>query len=152
MTKAENSDTVTITYEGYLEDGEIFDSSEDNGPLEFRIGSGEVMPAIEEGVVGMEPRETKTISSGPERAFGHRMEELVHTVDRSSWDQEIDISPGVVVGFKTEYQGEEHNIPATVAGVNGDKVTIDFNHPLAGKKVNFQITLQEIAKADSGAA
>ncbi len=149
MTRAESGDTVTITYEGYLEDGEIFDSSEDNGPIQFKIGSGDVMDAIEDGVVGMELQETRTIPSDPERAFGHRLEELVHTVDRSSWDQKTEISPGAVVGFKTEYQGQEHSIPATVTAVEGDQVTIDFNHPLAGKNVVFKITLQDIQKGDS---
>ncbi|MFO7761829.1 MAG: FKBP-type peptidyl-prolyl cis-trans isomerase [Thermodesulfobacteriota bacterium] len=149
MTKAESGDTVTITYEGYLEDGEIFDSSKDNGPLEFKIGSGSVLPAIDEGVVGMEVKETRTISSEPEKAFGHKLEDLIHTVDRSSWEQDVEISPGVIVGFKTEHQGEKHDIPATVTEVNGDRVTIDFNHPLAGKKLNFQVTVQDIKKGDS---
>ncbi|MFP3982356.1 MAG: peptidylprolyl isomerase [Desulfurivibrionaceae bacterium] len=146
MTKAEHGDTVIITYDGYLEDGEIFDSSEDNGPLEFRIGEGSVLPAIEEGVMGMEVRETRTISPDPENAFGPRMEELVQTVDRDNWDRDAEIVPGTVVGFKNQYQGEEHNIPATVIEVNGDRVTVDFNHPLADKQLHFQVTLQDIKK------
>jgi len=147
MSKAKPGDLVTVIYDGILENGEIFESSQDNGPLQFRIGTGSVMVAFEKAVIGMGINEIKEIRLQPEEAYGLPREELIHTVDRSTWDKNADIKPGVVLGMTLEKDGEQHQVPAMVTAVSGDKVTIDFNHPLAGKQVIYKISVQNIEAA-----
>lgn len=144
MQKAKPGDLVTVIYDGILENGEIFESSQDTGPLKFRLGTASVMPGFEEAVVGMGINESKEIRLQPEEAYGLPRQELIHTVSRSSWDADADIKPGVVVGMSMEKDGKQHQVPAMVTAVSGDMVTIDFNHPLAGKQVVYKITLQHI--------
>ena len=146
MKTAQQGDFVTLIYEGSLEDGEIFESSSDTGPLNFQIGSGTVMPCFEEGVIGMKIEETKAINLAPKEAYGERQDELVQSINRSSLGKNADIKPGIVVGMDMEKDGQTHQIPAMVTDVQGDMVTIDYNHPLAGKEIIFKITLKEIKK------
>jgi peptidylprolyl isomerase len=147
MQTAQLGDLVTVIYEGIVENGEIFESSEDTGPLAFRIGSGNVLPGFEEAVIGMGINETREIVLPPEQAeqaYGRHDKNLLHTVSRSSWDAGVDIRPGVIVGMTMEKEGTRHQVPATITEVAGDKVTVDFNHPLAGKTIRYRITLRKI--------
>jgi FKBP-type peptidyl-prolyl cis-trans isomerase 2 len=144
MLKAKPGDLVTVIYEGIIENGEIFESSEDTGPLQFRIGTGSVMAGFEEAVIGMGINESKEIRLQPEEAYGLPKEELIHTIGRSTWDENADIKPGVVLGMTMEKDGKQHQVPAMVTAVAGDMVTIDYNHPLAGKQVIYKITVQNI--------
>jgi FKBP-type peptidyl-prolyl cis-trans isomerase 2 len=144
MLKAKPGDLVTVIYEGILENGEIFESSQDTGPLQFRIGTASVMLAFEMAVIGMGINESKEIRLKPEEAYGLPREDLIHTLSRSTWDKNADIKPGVVLGMTMEKDGEQHQVPAMVTAVSGDMVTIDFNHPLAGKQIFYKLTLQNI--------
>jgi FKBP-type peptidyl-prolyl cis-trans isomerase 2 len=144
MLKAKPGDLVTVIYEGIIENGEIFESSQDTGPLQFRIGTGSVMAGFEEAVIGMGINESKEIRLQPEEAYGLPKEELIHTIGRSTWDENADIKPGVVLGMTMEKDGKQHQVPAMVTAVAGDMVTIDYNHPLAGKQVIYKITVQNI--------
>ncbi|MBC8318010.1 MAG: peptidylprolyl isomerase [Desulfobulbaceae bacterium] len=146
MKTAQLNDFVTVIYEGFLENGEIFESSSDTGPLDFQIGYASVMRCFEEGVIGMKVDETKEIQLGPKDAYGERQEDLVHTLNRSSWNKDADIKPGITVAMNMEKDGETHQIPATVTDVQGDMVTVDYNHPLAGQKIIFKITLKKIER------
>ena len=154
METAKPGDSVTVLYDGSLENGEVFESSSESGPLDFRIGTGSVMPGFEQAIIGMKPGELKKIKIEAKDAYGLRQEELVHTVSRSSWSQEAEIKPGVVVGMTMEKEGKEHQIPAMITEISEENVTVDFNHPLAGKDIFYQITLQKIngqEAADSSA-
>lgn len=146
MKTAQQGDFVIVIYEGFLEDGKIFESSSDTGPLNFQIGTGAVMPYFEEGVIGMKINETKELHLAPKDAYGERQEELVQSINRSSMGKNVDIKPGLVVGMNIEKDGQTHQVPAMVTDVQGDMVTIDYNHPLAGKKIIFKISLQEIKR------
>ncbi|MBU0908630.1 MAG: hypothetical protein KJ717_03615, partial [Proteobacteria bacterium] len=83
---------------------------------------------------------------------GLSKEELIHTVSLASWDKKADIKPGVVVGMTMEKDGEQHQVPAMVTEVSGDKVTIDFNHPLAGKQILYKLTVQNIEPLQAAAS
>ncbi|MFZ5759067.1 MAG: FKBP-type peptidyl-prolyl cis-trans isomerase [Thermodesulfobacteriota bacterium] len=144
MKTAQPGDIVTVVYDGLLDNGEVFETSTDTGPLEFHIGTGSVMAAFEEAVIGMTANETKEIVLSPEATYGAHRPELVHSISRSFWDDNADIRPGVVVGMNMEKDGVQHTVPAMVTSVAGDNVTIDFNHPLAGKSITYRITLQKI--------
>lgn len=143
MQKVKDKDSVIVVYEGLLENGEIFESSADTGPLNFTLGENSVMPFFEEAVLGMAIDETKNISVPPKSAFGERIEDLVQNIDRNIFkDKEISI--GMTIGLDMEKDGKTHKIPATVTALNEDTVTVDFNHPLAGQTIIYKITLKEI--------
>lgn len=146
MTKAEHGDYVAVVYEGLLDNGEIFESSSDTGTLEFQIGGNSVLPGFELAIAGMRIDEEKTIRLQPDDAYGPRQEDLVHTIGRQTLGENISPKPGMVLGMTIERQGQKHKIPAMVTGVEGDAVTVDFNHPLAGQALTYKITLKKIMK------
>jgi FKBP-type peptidyl-prolyl cis-trans isomerase 2 len=144
MKKVQNGDQVSIEYEGLLEDGEIVERSSDTGPVEFVVGSNIMPPGFEKALIGMGEGEEKTITMTPEEAFGPRDENLIHTVNRSVFGEKILPKPGMVLGMTLEKEGQNHKVPALVVAVKGEDVTIDFNHPLAGKTIIYKLTLKGI--------
>jgi peptidylprolyl isomerase len=143
MQRVSANDSVTIVYDAILANGEKFDSSQDTGPLQFQLGSGSVLPAFEQAVLGMAVQETKSITVPAKNAYGLKNEELVMTVSRRSFaDQPI--APGMILGMDMEHDGQQHKVPATVLSVEPETVTVDFNHPLAGQDITYRITLLSI--------
>jgi len=142
MSQAKEGDKVKVHYTGKLEDGTVFDSSENRPPLEFEIGKGNVIPGFESGVVGMELNGKKTVTIEPDDAYGQRRDEL--TVEVTKADFPEDITPDV--GQQLQIKRPDGNvIDVAITKVEGDKVTLDANHPLAGKTLVFDIELVEIA-------
>lgn len=142
MRVAKNGDRVKVHFTGRLENGEIFDSSRGSIPLEFTIGIGEMMPGFEKGIIGMSLGDKKTFTVSPEDAYGFRREELVAVVDRSHFPP--DINP--VVGQPLQITLPEGEIiDLVITRIDGDMVTIDANHPLAGETLNFEVELVDIA-------
>lgn len=152
MQPAQTGDQVTLVYDGILANGEIFESSTDTGPLDFIIGDGSVLPAFEAAVLGMKPGEVKTIKVPPQNAFGTRDEDLVQTVSRAAINSEIQLAPGVVVGMTMARDDKSIQVPAMVTAVTDDRITVDFNHPLAGQELFYRITVQSVnqPKEDGG--
>lgn len=150
MKRVKDGDHVTLTYVGELADGEIFESTEDTGPLEFQIGSEAVMPGFENALIGMTEGEEKTITLQPEEAYGPKQPELTHVVQRSVFGTKVEPQPGMVLGMAVEKDGKKHQVPVMVTSVTGDKVAIDFNHPLAGKTLTYKITLLAISEQPTG--
>lgn len=144
MRKAQNGDQVSIEYEGMLEDGEIVERSGDTGPVEFELGKNIMPPGFEKALIGMQEGEVKTITLSPDEAFGPFDQDLIHTVNISVFGDDITPRPGMVLGMTLNKKGVPHKIPALVKNVQGEKVTLDFNHPLAGKNVTYKLTLKSI--------
>lgn len=142
---AKNGDLVTVNYDGTLDNGEIFESTSDGAPLEFRIGDQSVLPAFEQAVVGMRVGETATITIQPEEAYGLRHEELTHMVKRQALGMVTDPRPGMLISLTINKDEVEHKVPAMVTAVRGEEVDVDFNHPLAGKSLTYKITLAAIS-------
>jgi peptidylprolyl isomerase len=149
MAQAKEGDKVKVHYTGRLEGGEVFDSSEcaeqecgcDAGPLEFTIGEGEVIPGFEKAVVGMSEGEAKTFTIPVEDAYGMRNEEMVVEVERSHVP--ADMTPAVGMRLEvTQEDGQE--FPVVITNVTDTHVTLDANHPLAGRDLTFEIKLVEI--------
>ncbi|HID72290.1 MAG TPA: peptidylprolyl isomerase [Thermoplasmata archaeon] len=141
MTQAKDGDTVRVHYTGKLEDGSVFDTSRGGEPLEFTIGAGQIIPGFEKAIIGMEPGNSKTIKIPSEEAYGPRREDMMVVVEKSQFPE--DIKP--VVGQELQIrQGDGLAIPVTVVEVTESKVTLDANHPLAGKDLTFDIELIEI--------
>jgi len=141
MAKAKNGDTVKVHYTGKLEDGTLFDSSENREPLEFTIGQGTVIPGFEQAVTGMSPGDSKTEKVAANQAFGPHREDLVVEIDRER------IPEGMVpkVGKRLRVEKTDGGITdVLVAGVTESKVTLDANHPLARNDLVFDIELLEI--------
>lgn len=146
MQQATLGDSVTVMYEGLLANGEKFESSAETGPLRFRLGTGAVLLAFEEAVLGMAPGEEKTITIPADKAYGAQRRELVLTLGRDAFAGK-EIAAGMVLGMNMEKDGEQHSVPATVLAVDSTGVTVDFNHPLAGQDLTYQISLLAIDPA-----
>lgn len=141
MVQAKMGDIVKVHYTGKLEDGTVFDTSIERGPLQFTIGEGQVIPGFEQSVVGMNQGESKTAKVPAHEAYGPHREDLVLTTDRNQFP--IDSKPEA--GQRVQIRQEEGQIiVATVVDVSESSVTVDANHHLAGKDLIFDIQLIEI--------
>jgi peptidylprolyl isomerase len=141
MTQAKSGDTVRIHYTGTLDDGTEFDSSAGRDPLEFAVGSGQVIAGFDKAVDGMEVGEKKSVTISPAEAYGERHEQLVQEVPKSALPDEI--SPQV--GMQLQSQSPEGNVMnLVVTDVSNESITVDANHPLAGQALTFAIELVEI--------
>ncbi len=142
MGQAQNGDTVRVHYTGTLDDGTVFDSSKGREPIEFTVGSGQVIAGFEEAVSGMGVGEAKTVTIPAAQAYGERREELLLQVERSQFP--ADVEPQVGQQFQMS-QGEQ-NFVVNVAEVAGDRITLDANHPLAGRDLTFELELVDVRK------
>jgi FKBP-type peptidyl-prolyl cis-trans isomerase 2 len=141
MSRAKKGDKVKVHYTGKLDDGTIFDSSEDRPPLEFTIGQGNIIPGFEKGVIGMESGDTKTVTIAPEEGYGPYREEL--TLDVRKGDLPENITP--TLGQQLQIKQTDGNIVnVTISEMQEETVTLNANHPLAGKILTFDIELVEI--------
>lgn len=141
MTQAKSGDNVKVHYTGSLEDGTRFDSSMNREPLQFTLGEGNVIAGFEQAVIGMSPGETKTVTVPSEQAYGPRHEEAVQEFPRSAVPEHIDLQ----IGLQLQAQDSTGQpIILTVASMTEDTVTLDANHPLAGKDLIFELELVEV--------
>jgi peptidylprolyl isomerase len=147
MATAQSGDTVRIHYTGTLDDGEVFDSSEGQPPLEFTLGQGEVIAGFDTAVSGMAPGEKKTVTIPSEEAYGEYRDEMVMEVPRAQLPPGMNPEEGDQLVVGTE-DGDQ--IPVTVQTVTDDVVVLDANHMLAGEDLTFEIELVEIVPPKSG--
>lgn len=140
MSSAKPGDTVRVHYTGKLEDGSIFDSSNGRDPLEFTVGSGQVIPGFDAAVSGMTPGEERSIRIPAADAYGDRKDDLVIEVERAQLPPDIDPSPGQQLQLSQEGRA----FVVTVADVTPEKITLDANHPLAGEDLTFDLQLVAI--------
>lgn len=141
MSRVKKDDTVKVHYTGKLNNGEIFDSSLDREPLEFKVGAGMMIPGFEKGVMNMELNEKKNISIPPAEAYGEVNEDLFQEISKDQLPAEI--KPEVGMGLAaTLPDGRQQQL--RVSEVKEDSIVVDANHPLAGKELNFEIQVVEI--------
>jgi len=141
MAQAKAGDTVRVHYEGQLSDGTIFDSSLEREPIEFILGQDTVIPGFEQAVIGMEVGESKDVSIPPEEGFGEYSEDLVVNIEKTILPPDINPELGMQLEVSSE---EETPRVFTIADIAEDSITLDGNHPLAGKEIAFKIELLEI--------
>jgi len=143
MQMAKRGDTVSVHYKGTLDDGTIFDSSEDGDPISFRLGEGEVIPGFETAIEGMSIGDAKTERIDAENAYGPRRDELVFRVGREQLpdNSEVEVGDMLRIGFP---DGSTANVQ--VAQMDDASVTLDANHPLAGKALTFELRLVAIVQ------
>lgn len=141
MKKVESGDYVKLCYTGKLENGVVFDRTDECGPLEIQVGTGSMVEGFENAIVGMGQNEKKSFVLEPEEAYGERDERLQRTFRRSTLPLTFNPFPGQVILFTTR-SGLE--VPATVKFVDQEILVADFNHPLAGKALTFEVEVVEI--------
>ena len=135
-------DTVKVHYTGTLEDGTVFDSSESHGtPLEFQIGANQVIPGFENAMVGMKAGEEKDVKLSVADAYGEYNPQMVRKVPKNQLPKDHEPKVGMIlmVGLPNGMQ-----VPVKIVAVDAESVSIDLNHPLAGKALNFKIKVLEV--------
>ncbi len=138
MSKAKMGDRVKVHYTGRLKDGTVFDTTEGGEPLEFVLGSGEIIPAFEDNIIGMEVGEKKTFVIKAIEAYGPHREELVLEVGKEEFPPDIAPREGQQLQLT---QPDGHSFIVTVKEVKENSVVLDANHPLAGKDLTFDVEL-----------
>ncbi|SDG40302.1 FKBP-type peptidyl-prolyl cis-trans isomerase [Sulfitobacter delicatus] len=144
MAEVKSGDTVQIHYTGTLQDGTTFDSSEGRDPLEFVVGSGQIIPGLDSALPGMTEGDKKVVKVASEEAYGPVNPEMRQAVPREGIPADIPLDPGTQLQMQTP---EGQALPVTVIEVDETTVTLDANHPLAGKDLQFDIELVKIAAA-----
>ncbi len=141
MTQAENGKKVKVHYTGKLEGGEVFDSSEGRDPLEFTIGQGQMIPGFEAAVIGMKTGDKKEAAKIPaDQAYTYH-EDLVVEIPRAEFPEYI--TPEVGQQLQAQ-QPDGQIMVVTVVSFTDDSVTLDGNHPLAGKDLFFDLEIVEV--------
>lgn len=136
MSQVKEKDTVKVHYTGKLANGEVFDSSVDRDPMEFQVGSGQLIPGFENGVIDMKVNEKKTLVIPSDEAYGEPRKELVQEVPKDRLPEEIKPEVGMGLVSKTP-EGQE--IQLVVKEVKDEAIVVDGNHPLAGQELTFEI-------------
>jgi len=142
MSQAKAGSKVQIHYTGTLEDGSQFDSSEGGEPLEFELGSGQVIIGFDQAVEGMSVGEKKSVTIAPEDAYGLRDEQAIQELPKSGLPEDLELVEGMTLQAQNQNQQPVHLV---VTEVGEETFTVDLNHPLAGKTLNFEISLVGIA-------
>lgn len=139
--EVKNGTKVKVHYTGTIDDGKVFDSSEGKEPLEFVVGSGQIIKGFEEGIVGMKEGEEKEIKIPSDKAYGQRNEQMIQQVPRDSWNADSEPKEGMQLMLKSP---DGKQMLATIAKVEDDTLTIDMNHPLAGKDLTFKVKVESV--------
>lgn len=140
-------DNVVVTMDYRLEvDGRVIDSSEASEPLQFIQGTGEILPALEEQLYGMAVGDTKQVKLSPSEGYGETNPEAFIDIPREKFPKEIPLKPGIELELRDQ-AGEKHY--AVIQSVDEKKVRLDFNHPLAGKELNFSVRITALRNATS---
>lgn len=142
MAQVKPGDTVKVHYTGKLEDGTVFDSSSERDPLEFTLGTGQIIPGFERAVLGMSPGESKSERIPMDLAYGPHLSEMVLEVERQQMPG--DLQPEIGQQLQIRQAGGQV-IPVVITNVSDATVTLDANHPLAGEDLVFDIQLVEVA-------
>jgi peptidylprolyl isomerase len=142
LSKAKDGDTVKVHYTGTLESGEVFDTSKEREPLEFKLGEGQLIPGFENAVMGMSEGESTQVNIPSDEAYGEAREDLVINVPKDQLPDEVEPQVGMQLQVN---QPNGQPIPVRITEVGETELTLDANHPLAGKDLTFDIELIEVA-------
>ncbi len=141
----ENNTVVQVHYHGYYHGtNEVFDSSLEREPLTFLVGHGQMIPGFEAEILGADEGEKRTFTLEPDRAYGPRQEEYVMERSKAEFPKDVDLEVGMK--FQAEVGGMP--TPVEITDITADVVTVDFNHPMAGKTLTFDIEIVSIRQAE----
>ncbi|MFP4145444.1 MAG: FKBP-type peptidyl-prolyl cis-trans isomerase [Phycisphaeraceae bacterium] len=143
MAQANKGDTVQVHYTGKLQDGTVFDSSEGRDPIEFKIGEGQVIPGFEKAVEGLEEGEKTEATIPADEAYGQYSDEAVATLPRNQFPDDLDVQVGQQLQMQNP-QGQVFSVRVADVDEENEQVTLDANHPLAGKDLTFELELVKV--------
>lgn len=152
----ERGDLIKVDYVGTFSNGTLFDTSIESeaknaglfnpgriyGPLEFEVGAGQVVKGFDQAVLGMKNNEEKPVEIKPEDGYGPIREDLIQIVPKNNFALDYQAKEGSIVMFNTQYG----QVRGLIKNISGENVTVDFNHPLAGKTLNFKIIVRNISE------
>ncbi|MBU0729280.1 MAG: peptidylprolyl isomerase [Proteobacteria bacterium] len=141
MSQVKKGSRVSVFYTGRFNDGTVFETNIGQAPLVFSVGKGKVIKGFERAVIGMILGQTKTAVFKPSEAYGPKDPALVYTVQESEIPAGTDLQAGREISF-TAKGGSL--IQGVITGIDGDEITVDDNHPLAGRSLTFEIRLVDI--------
>jgi FKBP-type peptidyl-prolyl cis-trans isomerase 2 len=144
MAEVKTGDTVHVHYTGTLLDGTTFDSSQGRDPLQFQVGSGQIIPGLDVAIPGMKVGDKKVVKIGADDAYGQVNPDMRQSVPREGIPADIPLEPGTQLQMQTP---DGQAMPVTVIEADAASVTLDANHPLAGKDLQFDIELVRIEAA-----
>ena len=141
--KVEFNKVVSVHYTGSYTDGEVFDTSDGRDPLLFLVGHGQMISGFEQEMLGAEIGEKREFTLTPEKAYGMRDEGAIQKVPKSQFPDDMQLAPGMVLGA----QSDRGPVQFSVVSVDGDEVTVDFNHQMAGMTLRFSVEVVGIREA-----
>jgi peptidylprolyl isomerase len=147
--KVRKGNIVKVDYEGKLDSGEVFDTSQHGDhshPIEFEVGSGKVIPGFDSAVLDMKVGEEKEFKIPKQEAYGEYQDNLTREIPRSSLPQDQEPKPGMILMAQ---QPNGQQVPLKIKSVSDDKITIDLNHPLAGQDLTFKIKVIDIQTSEN---
>ena len=132
---------VTLHFAIKLEDGSVVDSNFDKAPATFEVGDGNLLPGFEQALFGLEAGVRKEIILSPEQGFGMPNPNNIQQMSKQDFDSQVELQPGLMLSFADANRAE---LPGMIKSIEGDRVEVDFNHPLAGKTLLFDVHIIEV--------
>ncbi|PIE57633.1 MAG: FKBP-type peptidylprolyl isomerase [Desulfobulbus propionicus] len=144
MCPVQFTDVVSVSYVAHLDSGEVVEQAPEDKPVQLQIGSGRILKAVEASMLGMEAGDIRQVRILEEDAYGPHYDALVHEIPKAIFGSDVSLKPGMILSLTYEKEGHKQQVPATVLKVGEQKVTVDYNHPLAGKAITYTIKLHAI--------
>ena len=143
MTPLQDNTVITVSFIGKLDNGEVFQKIDTDAPVKATLGNSELPPMVEEAVRNMTPGETTSVRVPPEEGYGPRQKMLLQEIENKAFVERVKPKPGMIVTLNAQKDDAEEPVPvpATIMEVNGDTVLVDYNHPLAGHHLTYELTL-----------
>lgn len=141
MSQVKKGSWVKIFYTGKLKDGKVFETNVGSDPLEFKVGKGKVIKGFENAVMGMKAGETKTVTIKPADGYGGKDQDLIWIVGAA------EVPAGTTLALETEVafaRADGSEVDGRITKIEGDQITIDGNHPLAGRNLTFEIKMDDV--------
>ncbi len=145
MRQVQFFDTVSLSYTAKISTGEVIEEVPESAPMMLTIGSGTILKAVEAAMMGMVPGDSRTMHILPEDAYGDYDPALRQDIPRQVFAGRMEPRPGMLLSLAVEQEGEQREVPATVLAADQNTVTVDYNHPLAGKTISYTVKLHAIA-------
>ena len=145
--KVSNHSIVTLHHRLGLPDGTVLEDTFDGDPLTYYLGTGELEQGLELALIGLEEGDQQTLDINPDLAFGFPQDNMQHTLSRNEFNPDYELEPGLIIEFSTP-SGD--TLPGTILEVTKDSVKVDFNHPLAGQVVRYEVKIIQVINPENG--
>ena len=146
MKQVEKQDTVSVSLVGTLDNGTVFETLTESNPKIIKMGEEDTPKAFKRTLLGMQVGEMRKVRLEPEEGFGIRRKDLLQSISHNHFTDKIEPKVGMLLSMNVEREGVNHKVPATVVEIKNDSVVIDYNHPLAGHPLNYELTVLDIIK------